>query len=118
MISLGAPGLRRLAVFPADLGWQRHQDRLDPPVGAQAEHGPAIVEEIELDVAALTDRLPTPFPLTPAVVASPFDDREVSAEDAVADVAQEREHRLGVGFPRGRRAEAACPAVASAPAPR
>ena len=52
----GVPGSGAKRVLPAHLGRQRHQDRFDAPVGAQAEHGAAVVEQVELDVAAAAQR--------------------------------------------------------------
>ena len=42
---------------PADFGRHGGQDRLDVAAGLEAEHGAAVVEQVELDVAAAADQL-------------------------------------------------------------
>ena len=42
---------------PARLGRQRHQDRLDVAAGHQAELGAAVVQQVELDIAAAAHQL-------------------------------------------------------------
>src|SRR5215831_17882369 len=46
-------------LWPCRFGRQRHQDRLDIAAGLQAEHRAAVVEQVELDVAAAADELVT-----------------------------------------------------------
>ncbi len=45
------------ALRPAHLGRQRHQDRLDIAAGHQAELGAAVVQQVELDIAAAAHEL-------------------------------------------------------------
>src|SRR5271167_3537046 len=49
------------ALRPCRLGGQRHQDRLDIAAGLQAEYRPAVVKQIELDVATTADELMAPL---------------------------------------------------------
>src|SRR6516164_1423008 len=44
-------------LWPLHLGRQRHQDRLDVAAGHQAEPGAAVVQQVELDVAAAPHEL-------------------------------------------------------------
>src|SRR6266481_5683862 len=46
---------------PRRFGRQRHQDRLDVAAGLQTEHRPAVVKQVELDVAAAADELMAPL---------------------------------------------------------
>ena len=48
---------RAVSSGPAHLGRQRHQDRLDIAAGHQAELGAAVVQQVELDVAAAPHQL-------------------------------------------------------------
>ena len=49
------PAMTRL--WPGRLRGQRHQDRLDIAAGLEAEQGAAVVEQVELDIAAAADQL-------------------------------------------------------------
>src|ERR1700759_4335503 len=46
-----------LGLGPARFRWQRHQDRLNVAAGHQAEPGAAIVQQVELGVAAAPHQL-------------------------------------------------------------
>ena len=51
-------GRRNFVVSPHDLQRQAHKDRLNPPECLEAEHGAAVVEQVELDISSATDQLP------------------------------------------------------------
>ena len=71
------PGAGRWSYDPAHARRQRHQDRLGAPAGLQAEDRAAVVDEVELDVAAAPDLLPAPLGLAVGQVPPPLDDRQV-----------------------------------------
>src|SRR5690606_11319638 len=62
-----------------------HQDGFGAAAGLQAEQGAAIVDQVELDVAAAAVELEVALALAVGGVAAPFDDRQVRVEEAVAD---------------------------------
>src|SRR5262245_15561785 len=68
---------------PHHLGRQRHQDCIGVAAGLQAEQGPAVIEQVELDIAAAADQLP------PALLVGP-----VAAHVAAHDLGIDREERL------------------------
>ena len=55
------PGLGLVVVVPAHHRRQRHQDRLDAAARLQAEQRAAVVEQVELDVAAAAELLEGPL---------------------------------------------------------
>src|SRR5690606_14626950 len=57
----------------------------------QAEQGAAVVDQVELDVAAAAVELELAFALAVGRVAAALDDRQVGVEEAVAHGAQVRE---------------------------
>jgi hypothetical protein len=88
---LGAAGLGVVVEGPAGQRRHRHQDRLDVPARLQPEQGPAVVDEVELDVAAAPQRLPAALALAVGRRAAPLDDRQVGGQqrrDAVLDAGE------------------------------
>src|SRR5215469_7786349 len=80
---------------PGDKRRQRHQDRLGVAAGLQPEHGAAVIEQIEFDIAAAADELMAPLLFRPRKRhARPYD-RGEHAEEGCADRADKRE----VAFP-------------------
>src|SRR6266581_3261664 len=69
---------------------QGHQDRLDPPARLQAEQRAAIVDEIELDVAAAAIGLKIPLALAVRHPAAALGNGDVGGQKMIADAAQER----------------------------
>src|SRR6266404_2969745 len=81
---------------PCRFGRQRHQDRLDIAAGLQTECGAAVVEQVELDIAAAADELMTALVGGPGEPhARPHDGRE-NGEDSVPDRSEEGEVALPV----------------------
>ena len=58
----GCPRSRGVAVFPADQRGQAHEDGFGAPAGFDAEPGAAILQQVELDVAAAPVELPVALP--------------------------------------------------------
>src|SRR5581483_10410972 len=94
--SLGRVGREPGVVLPAGERRQRHQDRLGAPVGLEAERGAAVVEQVELDVAAAAQELELPLAIAVRVGAAAARDRQVRVEERLARVAHEREVALGI----------------------
>src|SRR5438132_7771160 len=81
---------------PGRFGGERHQDRLDIAAGLQTECGAAVVEQVELDVAAAADELMTALFGRPGEPhPGPHDGRE-NGEDGVSDRSEEGEVALPV----------------------
>src|SRR5690606_1664572 len=93
---LGAAVLRLEAVFPAHARGQAHQDRLGPATALQAEQRAAVVDQVELDVAAAAVELELALALAIGGVLATLHDRQVGIEEAVADRAQVGEVALEV----------------------
>src|SRR3546814_1218073 len=72
---LSAVALRCIPVLPPHARRQAHKDRLGAAAGLQAEQGAAVVDQIELDVAAAAVELELAFALAPGRVAAALDDR-------------------------------------------
>src|SRR6185437_10578475 len=83
-----APVLR---LGPTHLGRQRHEDRFDMAAGLEAEERAAVIDEIELDIAAAADELKTPLLLGPALAHVAAHQRRIDAEKRLADIAGEGE---------------------------
>ena len=68
-------------------------DRIDFDVaaGLQAEHGAAVVEQVELDVAAAADQLFLALGLGPGLAHPAADDGRIDVEEGLAHVAGEGE---------------------------
>src|SRR3546814_8767986 len=81
---------------PGDLGGQAHQDRLDVAAGLQAEQRAAVMQQVELDVAAAPNQLVASLRLGPAIVHVPLDEARVDVEECLSDVAGEGEVGLEV----------------------
>src|SRR5206468_445766 len=81
---------------PCCFGGERHQDRLDIAAGFQTECGAAVVEQVELDVAAAAHQLMAALLLCPGEPhARPHDGRE-NGEQGVADRSDKGEVALPV----------------------
>src|SRR5476651_59405 len=70
---------------------QRHQDGLDIAAGHQAELGAAVVQQVELDVAAAANELMLALGRSPRLVHVFAHDRWIGLEERLADVAREGE---------------------------
>ena len=86
--------LGRLAVLPAHERRQRHQDRFRAPAGLQPEQRAAVVDEVELDVAAAPQQLERALALAERRRAPPLRDRQPGLREGLADRAREREAGL------------------------
>src|SRR5216683_2545317 len=80
-----------LASRPPNLGRQGHQDRLDIAAGHQAELGAAVVQQVELDVAAAPHQLVFALGFRPRLVHVPAHQLGIDREEGLADVAGEGE---------------------------
>src|SRR5579871_1635853 len=76
-----------LDLGPRHLGWQRHQDRLRVPARLETEQRAAVIEQVELDIAAAADQLVTALRLAPALVHMAADDGRIDIEKGDADIA-------------------------------
>ena len=85
----------RSATLPAAAATQ---DRLGAPAGLQPEQRAAVVDQIELDVAAAAIRLEFPLALAVGQRPPPFDDRRVGGEEVVADRLRQCERELEVAL--------------------
>uniref|UniRef100_A0A0N4Z401 LigA n=1 Tax=Parastrongyloides trichosuri TaxID=131310 RepID=A0A0N4Z401_PARTI len=89
------PGQQRGEVHRKRAGPLHHgrhgtEDGVDIAAGLKAEHGAAIVEQVELDVAAATDQLFLALRVGPGLVHPAGDDLRIDLEEGLAD-------RLGEG---------------------
>src|SRR3546814_12833887 len=66
-------------------------DRLDVAAGLQAEQRAAVMQQVELDVAAAPNQLVASLRLGPAIVHVPLDEARVDVEECLSDVAGEGE---------------------------
>src|SRR3546814_6045346 len=66
-------------------------DRLDVAAGLQAEQRAAVMQQVELDVAAAPNQLVASLLLGPAIVHVPLDEARVDVEECLSDVAGEGE---------------------------
>src|SRR5262249_47860170 len=66
--------------------------------GLQAEHGAAIVEQVELDVATPAELLKRAVPVRVRLPAAAFHDRAIRRQEAIPAVADKREGRGVVAF--------------------
>src|SRR5206468_749458 len=81
---------------PCCFGGERHQDRLDIAAGFQTECGAAVVEQVELDVAAAAHQLMTALLGRPGLPhPRPHDGRE-DTKESVADRSDKGEVALPV----------------------
>src|SRR5262249_23494726 len=76
---------------PTHLGRERHEDRLDVAAGHQAELGAAVVQQVELDVAAAAHQLVLALGWRPRLVHVRSHDLRIDAEEGLADGAGEGE---------------------------
>src|SRR5436189_1746278 len=67
-------------VAPLDARRERHEDRLGAAAGLQAEQGAAVVDQVELDVAAAAVGLEAALALAVRRVLSFIDDRQIGIE--------------------------------------
>src|SRR5258708_3595067 len=88
---LPPPSLR-----PRHRGRQAHQDRLDIAAGLEAEQGAAIVEQVELDIAAAAHQLRLAFGGGPGLVHVPADQARIDLEEGGTHLADEGEIALPV----------------------
>src|SRR5882672_4821035 len=80
---------------PHHLRRQAHEDGVDVAAGLQAEEGAAVVEQVELDVAAAPDQLAAALLRRPRRIHVAANDARIDIEEGAADVAREGE----VGVP-------------------
>src|SRR6266571_3215532 len=78
-------------VAPLHEGRERHQYRLRAASGLQSEERPAVVDEVELDVAAAAVGLEVPLALAVGKAPPPLENRKVSRQKMLADAAREIE---------------------------
>src|SRR5579884_1159215 len=91
---LGRARRWRVGVFEAHPRRQRHQDRFGAAAGLQAEQRAAIVDQVELDVAAAAVELEFALGFAKLYIFPFFHNRQVRVEETVADRALEREAAL------------------------
>ena len=87
-----------LALRPLHHRRHRRQDRLDIAAGAQAENGAAVVEQVELDIAAAAHQLLVALGLAPGRREIVRHQLGIDAAEGAADILREGEDRLPVGF--------------------
>src|SRR6266568_37266 len=78
-------------VAPLHEGRERHQYRLRAASGLQSEERPAVVDEVELDVAAAAVGLEVALALAVGKAPPPLENRKVSRQKMLADAAREIE---------------------------
>src|ERR1700743_3530365 len=93
---LRGSGFGLIIIFPSGPGRQAHQDALGAAAGLQAEEGPAVMDEVELHIAAAADLLPFDLPLAVGEMATPVRDREPGCEEIIAARALEVEQTPGL----------------------
>src|SRR5690606_5519506 len=81
-------------ILPACVRGQAHQYRLDAATGLQTEERAAVVDEVELDVAATPDQLERALRLAPRRVAPAHHDRHIRIDERAADPFDKRARRL------------------------
>src|SRR6266404_5932351 len=81
---------------PRRFGRQRHQDRLDIAAGLQPEHRAAVVQQVELDVAAAADELMAALLGGPGEPHARPHDRREDGEQGVSDRSDKDEVALPV----------------------
>src|SRR5437762_11493188 len=77
--------------FPAGERRKAHQDRVDVAAGLEAEQGAAVVEQVELDIAAAEFEQPLDLPVGEGRVHPFADDLGEDVEERFTDVAREGE---------------------------
>ena len=85
-----------MIVHPAHQRRQRHQDRFDPARRLEAEDRAAVVDQVELHVAAAAILLPGSLPLAVRQILPPPEDRQVRRQEAVAGIADEGEDAVEI----------------------
>src|SRR5207244_3977071 len=90
-LRLARARLRAVVVAPARHRRQRHEDRLDPAAGLEAEERAAVVQQVELHVPPAAELLKGPLALAVGRVLAPPGDRYIGVEEAGPAVADERE---------------------------
>src|SRR5690606_15873388 len=88
------PEPRRLG--PLHHGRHGAEDRLDIAAGLQPEHGAAVVEQVELDIAAAPDQLFLALRVGPGLLHAAGDDVRVDLQEGLADGLGEGEVPLPV----------------------
>src|SRR5262249_1342682 len=73
---------------------ERHQDRLRAPARLQAEQRPAIIDEIEFDVATAAVRLEIPLALSVGEAHAALRHGQVGREEMIADALRQPEAAL------------------------
>src|SRR5580704_8771050 len=81
---------------PCRFGGERHEDRLDIAAGLEAEQRAAVVEQVELDIAAAPDELVAALLLGPRLQHVTADQSRVDPEKGLADGAGEGEIALPI----------------------
>src|SRR5258705_6772181 len=82
--------------------WQRGQDRLHVATGLQPEHRAAVVEQIELDIAAASHQLLLAFTCAPGTGKIAANEVGIDGKKGAADVSREGKRSLpaSLGFRR------------------
>src|SRR5688572_11144977 len=70
---------------------QRHQDRVGVAAGLKAKEGAAVVQQVELDIAAAADQLPAALLVGPVAAHVAAHDLGIGAKERLADRAGEAE---------------------------
>src|SRR5436190_15697835 len=65
---------------------QRHEDGLDIPAGLEAEDRAAVIEQVELDIAASPDELMAALVLGPSAVLALDHHGRVGGKESAADI--------------------------------
>src|SRR5690349_5393154 len=81
--------------WPLYLWWHRREDRIDIAAGLQSEDGAAVVEQVELDIAAAPDQLLLAVGFRPGAGEIAPDDIGIDLQEGAADILREGE----VGVP-------------------
>src|SRR4051812_22216759 len=88
-VGFAGPFGKLRVVLPADQRRQRHQDRLDAAISLQTKSSSAVVDEVELDVAAAPEQLKLPLALTERIILPSFDDGKIGVQERLAAVLHE-----------------------------
>src|SRR5579859_7437600 len=97
--SINPRGAEPATSGPGCFGRQGHQDRLDVATRLETEGGAAIVQQVELDVAAAADELVAPVLVGPGLEHVMPDDPGIGVEKGEAHVAGESEVLLPIAGP-------------------
>src|SRR3954447_8193383 len=83
--------------FPAGERRKAHEDRVDVAARLEAEQGAAVVQQVELDIAAAEGEQPVHIRLIEGRLHALAHDRRENLQERLADIAGEGEIRLERG---------------------